>query len=581
MKNKKMENDDFKFEVELLKELETIQMPAFKEEKDKQEYKEEDNTRIYISKLFKDFEEVYEYISDIILDIKKNIPKYNAKLFKISTLNELKKLNNSYHKYYDDMFKKLDKIEAFLFLRKALNITDQNILKNNSIIYEDVRKIKKTLFKFSKKILKKKEKNICIKEKEEKKKKGKYTRHKKNNILRKEDEFSKNILKLKNNEIEKIGKVGDNKKFIDDNLTLLLEIYCIYSSIYTKEEMFENIIGKSDILNNDVFFKKAKEILSNDNILRYNELKKKVIRKKKHIKKELEKEKECNVLDIQMSNDIILKTLNILGKDYVKTLASVFENNQIDYFKNEKKQSGNVTIGKYNGYIILENEEGKDIDIYAYIHELGHLVRYVQDTYSNYHVIEEMYATLNEALLFKYINKVNDERNEKEKKKVISKKYMLLICDGILYFLDKIFNTLECYVFQNDIFDKIIELKEEITGKNSKKEIDKICDEKMKALKAFALKRRKDNLKMLQKENIDKKVYSFLCNKNFLNPYYSITYFLSVILSFNILNDKKTISMEEKDIDSVIEKYEMSIVELFNVCNILEYFEDIIKNNLI
>lgn len=649
MKNKKMENDDFKFEVELLKELDTIQMPAFKEEKDKQEYKEEDNTRIYISKLFKDFEEVYEYISDIILDIKKNIPKYNAKLFKISTLNELEKLNNCYHKYYDDMFKKLDKIEAFLLLRKSLNVSDNNIVKNNNAISEDVMKIKRVLFYFSVKLVLKKDifleeknnkndilnnndKNAKNKEKlrqkeereREEYKKLKYIKEQRDTILMKKHEFNKNILYLKKHGIE------GSEKVLDNNLELFLEIYNAYSNIYTKDKLFEKFVGKSKVIRSDWFYENAKSALSEENILKYLFLKKKIIEKKLLFKKDIErlskekekekdkgkerkkqnkkeKENNYNIITVEKANEIILEALKVLGKEYTNTLEGVFKNNQIDYFKRKNKQIVNTTMAIYDGYILLQNDRKKDINIYTYIHEVGHLIRYMKGTYTDVNAIEEMFAIFNEKLLFDYLKEYTKEYEEEKKNydsndnknnynyneynEIVIKKYMILVCDGLLNFLDMTFNTLAAYIFQEEVINRIYE-----------------GDNNIEELKEFALNKMKDILETMKKltgdEKEDKKeLYDFLITNVYLKPFYPITYYLAVVLTFNISKEIKQreensincnssnsdinresineiydlICNDNLNIDSILETYNICAEDIFNIFELLEYYKNASK----
>lgn len=624
-------------EIELLKELDNIHIPVFKEEsieeKETETEKEEDNTRIYTSKIFKDFNEVYEYILDISSDAKKNIPKYNAKLFKISNLNELEKLNSSYRKYYDDMYRRLDKIEAFLLLRKSLNVSDNNIVKNNNAISEDVMKIKRVLFSFSVKLVLKKdifleEKNNKndilnskdksaknkekLRQKEERKreedKKLEYIKEQRDTILRKKHEFNKNILYLKKYDVE------ENEKVLDKNLELFLEIYNAYSNIYTKDKLFEKFVGKSKVIRSDWSYENAKSALSEENILKYLFLKKKIIEKKLLFKKDIErlskeKENNYNIITVEKANEIILNALEVLGEEYTNTLEGVFKNNQIDYFKRKNKQRTNNTLAIYDGYILLQNDRKKDINIYTYIHEVGHLIRYMKGTYTDVNAVEEMFAIFNEKLLFNYLKEYTKEYEEEKKNdddnnnknyynEIIIKKYMILVCDGLLNFLDMTFNILAAYIFQEEIISRIYE------GNN----------DNIEELKEFALNKRKDILETIKKltgdEKEDKKeLCDFLLTNVYLKPYYPITYYLAVVLTFNILKEIKQreensincnsshssnsnnidnndnnsneiynlICNDNLSIDSILETYNICDEDIFNIFELLEYYKSVSK----
>lgn len=626
--------------LKLLKELDNIHMPAFKEEsieeeKETENEKEEDNTRIYTSKIFKDFNEVYEYILDISSDVKKNIPKYNAKLFKISNLSELEKLNSSYRKFYDDMYIRLDKIEAFLLLRKNLNVSDNNIVKNNNAISKDVMKIKRVLFSFSVKLVLKKEmfleeknneKNIANnsnykndKNKEERKrereeyKKLKYIKEQRDTILMKKHEFNKNILYLKKHGIE------ENEKVLDNNLELFLEISIAYSKIYTKDELFEKFVCKSKVIRRDWFYENAKSALSEENILKYLFLKKKIIEKKLLFKKDIErlskkeeennnekenaknekdkkekikkqKENNDNIITVDKANEIILNALKVLGEEYTNTLERVFGNNQIDYFKRKNKQRTNNTLAVYDGYILLQNDRKKDINIYTYIHEVGHLIRYMKGTYTDVNAVEEMFAIFNEKLLFDYLKEYIKEYEEKKKNdygnnnkndynEIVIKKYMIHVCDGLLNFFDMTFNTLAAYIFQEEIISGIYECN----------------NDNIEELKEFALNKREDILENMKKltgnEKEDKKeLYDFLLTNVYLKPYYPITYYLAVVLIFNISKEIKQreennntnelynlICNDSLSIDSILEEYNICDEDIFNVFELLEYYKNASK----
>ena len=121
------------------------------------------------------------------------------------------------------------------------------------------------------------------------------------------------------------------------------------------------------------------------------------------------------------AKDIVLKSLEPLGEDYVNTVKEAFEARWIDVVENKGKRSGAYSSGSYgtNPFILL-NWQGNVNDLYTLIHELGHSMHTYYTTnhqpyrYGNYSIfVAEVASTCNEALLSEYL--LNHLENEQER----------------------------------------------------------------------------------------------------------------------------------------------------------------------
>lgn len=119
--------------------------------------------------------------------------------------------------------------------------------------------------------------------------------------------------------------------------------------------------------------------------------------------------------------EIVLESLEILGKDYVETVDAAYNDGWIDVYENTGKRSGAYSWGTYDSkpYILLNYHDELD-DVFTLTHELGHSMHshytrkhqaYVYGDYSIF--VAEVASTTNEALLNKYLlNKVTDKKEK-------------------------------------------------------------------------------------------------------------------------------------------------------------------------
>jgi len=120
--------------------------------------------------------------------------------------------------------------------------------------------------------------------------------------------------------------------------------------------------------------------------------------------------------------ELVLKALEPLGKEYISTLRTAFKNRWIDVYPNKGKRSGAYSNGSaydVHPYILL-NYNGQYNDVSTLAHELGHTMQsfYSNKTQpyatANYPIfVAEVASTFNEVLLNNYMLtklKKDDER---------------------------------------------------------------------------------------------------------------------------------------------------------------------------
>lgn len=161
-----------------------------------------------------------------------------------------------------------------------------------------------------------------------------------------------------------------------------------------------------------------------DKIFKYYELKKKVLNIK-----------DLHIYDIYLdmipsfnknysfpeAKELVLKSLSILGEDYIKNLNKAFDERWIDIYNNKGKRGGAYSSGFYdtNPFVLL-NYEGTYHDVSTLAHELGHSMHtYYSCQNNNYNnssykiFVAEVASTVNELLLAKYMLKNSQEKEEK------------------------------------------------------------------------------------------------------------------------------------------------------------------------
>lgn len=121
------------------------------------------------------------------------------------------------------------------------------------------------------------------------------------------------------------------------------------------------------------------------------------------------------------AKNLVLDTVQILGKDYLSIIEKAFEEKWIDIYNNKGKRSGAYSSGFYdtNPYILL-NYEGQIKDVFTLIHELGHSAHtylscknncYTNSSYKIF--VAEVASTVNELLLAKNLLKTSNSKEEK------------------------------------------------------------------------------------------------------------------------------------------------------------------------
>lgn len=490
------------------------------------EDKKENNYEIKTRNIFKDIKEANYFLTDVRNEIDKNIEKYNVEFKNIKNMKDLAGFNKKYKIFYDEIYKKLEKVEVYIILRRDLNIKDRKIYDENLKIKEEILNSKKTLFNFAKKLINKKENIEKIQIQDEKKKlksdKVKEKQRKKEKLIHK---YSINIKDIKENSKNNIEKLKENAKIYID----------IYKIIKEEGDIFLDIFNHD--VNKEKIFKIINEKIKKENVDRKN----KIINKLRQIKKESTKLTKNEM--VENANKYLLISLEKLGKEYNLKLKNIFGSNRIDYFKRKNKVYINKTIPLYKGYIVLQNDE-KYIDLSHLAHEIGHLVRYefVSKKTSKVY-IEEIFASLNEFLVLDYISKKETPENN------INFKELSL---GIL---SKIFDTTECFLFQDFLINLLN--KENISNE--------------KVLKKIIIynKKRFKNSKLNNKN-----VFKFASSPSYLKPYYSLIYFIAVNIAFNLF--KKIIQNDNNDnskIVSLIKKEDLKLKDLLSFLNVKSIYE--------
>ncbi|TCS82548.1 oligoendopeptidase F [Tepidibacillus fermentans] len=123
----------------------------------------------------------------------------------------------------------------------------------------------------------------------------------------------------------------------------------------------------------------------------------------------------------EKAQEIVIKGLEPLGKDYLTQLQKGFESRWIDVYENQGKTSGAYSWGAYGTHpYILLNYQNNVNDMFTLAHELGHSMHSFYShanqpyVYSHYKIfVAEVASTLNEALLMNYLLKTTTDKNEK------------------------------------------------------------------------------------------------------------------------------------------------------------------------
>jgi len=120
--------------------------------------------------------------------------------------------------------------------------------------------------------------------------------------------------------------------------------------------------------------------------------------------------------------EIVKKSLEIMGNDYLKSLNTAFIDRWIDVYETKAKKSGAYSSGTTYGvhpYVLLNWTDLLN-DVFTLAHEMGHNMHsyYTGKTqpypYANYSIfLAEVASTFNESLLLDYLLNIAGSKNEK------------------------------------------------------------------------------------------------------------------------------------------------------------------------
>lgn len=142
------------------------------------------------------------------------------------------------------------------------------------------------------------------------------------------------------------------------------------------------------------------------------------------------------------AENLVKKSLGILGDKYQKILDQAFKNNWIDVYPNKGKRGGAFSGGGYDTFpYVLTNFQGEFNDVSTISHELGHSIHsyftrknnpYIYGDYSI--VVAEVASTVNEMILSRYI--IDNSNDIKEK----------------LYVLDRLINLFKSTIYRQTMY---------------------------------------------------------------------------------------------------------------------------------
>ncbi|GGE71965.1 oligoendopeptidase F [Priestia taiwanensis] len=121
------------------------------------------------------------------------------------------------------------------------------------------------------------------------------------------------------------------------------------------------------------------------------------------------------------AQELLVKSLAVLGDEYVDILKEAYDNRWVDVHENKGKRSGAYSSGTYgtNPYILMNWQDNVN-NLFTLAHEFGHSVHsyytrknqpYVYGDYSIF--VAEVASTCNEALLNDYLLKVTEDKKKR------------------------------------------------------------------------------------------------------------------------------------------------------------------------
>ena len=157
----------------------------------------------------------------------------------------------------------------------------------------------------------------------------------------------------------------------------------------------------------------------------------------------------------ETAKEIVLNSLEVMGKEYLDSIISAFNNRWIDVYETKAKRSGAYSSGTTYGVhpYVLMNWTDLLNDVFTLAHEMGHNMHsYFTGQnqpypYANYSIfLAEIASTFNESLLLQYL--ISNVENEDEK----------------LYLLEKYLNNITATFYRQVMFaefEKIVYEKTE------------------------------------------------------------------------------------------------------------------------
>lgn len=215
--------------------------------------------------------------------------------------------------------------------------------------------------------------------------------------------FINTIAATMSSEVDTNENIAKIKKY-DSSISMALYGDNVGISVYNN--LINSVNNNMDVLFK--YYRLRKDILNLDELHLYD----------LYIDLISEQEKEY---DFDTAKDLVLKSLSVLGEDYIKNLTKAFDERWIDIYSNKGKRSGAYSSGGYdtNPYLLL-NYQNKLGDVSTLAHELGHSMHSyysrLNNTYqdADYRIfVAEVASTVNELLLFKYMLKNTNDKDEK------------------------------------------------------------------------------------------------------------------------------------------------------------------------
>ncbi len=132
--------------------------------------------------------------------------------------------------------------------------------------------------------------------------------------------------------------------------------------------------------------------------------------------------KEANIdIEYEEAKKVVLKSLEVLGDDYLELINKSYNEGWIDVYENKGKRSGAYSWGSYGNHpYVLLNFDDTIGDMFTLAHELGHAMHSYYSwekqpsVYADYTIfLAEIASTVNETLLMEHLEKVTTDETEK------------------------------------------------------------------------------------------------------------------------------------------------------------------------